>query len=548
MSISIDPKDGVRLKTVRKRGFGVAAVVIALEAIFSLLLYISLAQRVFVITPAGATAGVPELIAYQGMLTDTSGNPLGGAGSVYCFRYSIWDAQSGGDQLWPSPAIGDASTTPSNSTTTVTDGVFSDELGRMDTLAGLDFESTSTYYLQVQVSTSSLTCASGLETLSPRQQITSDAWAQTAQGVYSSQLRTFSSNNTVQIGTGGGVAAGSQTLLSLDVVNTGETIGGSCSTNGTLWYDSNLKRALVCEQGVIVPISQSETVTGNGLSGSSTVVNPVWDAGANISFSTNGSTISILGAAGGGGGATLSHWEDYQFGSNTSVTSVAPASAYFQTINLPSPVAVSNVNLIKSFNFGLPSATSTASSGENNFSYTQGISFFTRVNFGGSSSQISVLTTASAGLTLQYSYTSNSQTLSASWVTNSTGGTASWSSTSNSNNLSSYWTGLKFFPIPLVTTLTAGEYWLGYKMSTTTASTGQNVAILSLSQAGMNFAAGTVGLLSSAGSIASIAPGNQGIGSVATANVVTNNTMALSVISQVSSTAQYVQYINFADM
>ena len=230
----------------------IAAFIFFLEVVFSFFLYLSLAERVFVITPAGATAGIPELISYQGMLTDSSGNALGGAGSTYCFRYSIWDSVSAGNQLWPSG-------TPSNSTTTVTDGVFSDQLGRMDNLSGLDFMSTSTYYLQVQVSTSSLTCATGLETLAPRQQIVSDAWSETSQGVYGSQLQTNSTANKVQIGTGAGVTYGSQTLLSLDWVSNsgGETIGSTtCSTeNGSLWYDSSLNRTVVCENGIVEPVS-----------------------------------------------------------------------------------------------------------------------------------------------------------------------------------------------------------------------------------------------------------------------------------------------------
>jgi len=557
MSISIDPKNGVRLRPARKPGRGIAALIIVLEAVFSIFLYMSLAEKVFVVIPAAATGpGVPGLIAYQGLLTDTSGNPLGGAGSTYCFRYSMWDSQSGGSQMWPQPALGDLSTTPQNSTTTVTDGVFSDQLGRMDTFGNLDFGAdttgTSTYYLQVQVSTSSPTCATGLETLSPRQQITADAWSQTAESVYGNQLRTLVANNTVQLGTGAGVVSG-WTLLSLDVAHgSGEVVGGSCTQNGTLWYDSTLTKALVCANNIIQPFSNgTSSITGIGTSGTSTILynNVFFSAYANLTLSQNGQTINFSAAApGGGGGATMSRWEDYLMGISTTVTSLAPADAYFQPFILPAPVAMSNINLLKSFNFGMPAATSVASSGSQRYSYSQGISLFSRVTAGGATSQMSMVTTASMGFTMLFSYTSTSEMLSATWVTNSTGGTTSWGTTSSNNSLSSYWTGVKYFPVPLLTTLTAGEYWMGYGMSTTASTTNSGVTILSISQMGSSIAANTYGVLgnTSAGSRASFFNGGVGYGSVLTAGVVTNNTMAISTISASSATMQ-LQYFNFAD-
>jgi hypothetical protein len=554
MSISIDPKNGVRLRPARKTGRGIAALIIVLEAVFSVFLYMSLAEKVFVVIPAAAAPGVPGLIAYQGMLTDTSGNPLGGAGSAYCFRYSIWDSQTSGSQLWPQPALGDASTTPSNSTTTVTDGVFSDELGRTDTFGSLDFGAdttgSSTYFLQVQVSTSSLTCATGLETLSPRQQITADAWSQTSQSVYGNQLRTLVSNNTVQLGTGAGVVSG-WTLLSLDVAHgSSEAVGGSCTQNGTLWYDSTLNKALVCANDIIQPFSNgTSSVTSIGTSGTSTILlnNVFLSAYANLTLSQNGQTINFSAAAP-GGDATLSRWEDYLLGTNTTAISLAPADAYFQPFILPTPVAVSNINLLKSFSFGMPTATSQASSGSQRYSYSQGISLFSRVTAGGATSQMSVVTTASMGFTMLFSYTSTSEMLSATWVTNSTGGTTSWGTTSNSNNLSSYWMSAKYFPVPLATTLTAGEYWMGYGMSSTTANANVNVTILSINQIGSSIGANTFGVLgnTSAGSRASLFNGGQGYGSVLVGGVVTNNTMPISTISASNATMQ-LQYFNFAD-
>ncbi len=117
--------------------------------------------------------GVPNLISYQGRLYDTSGNLLGGAGTNYYFRFSIYDAASGGTKLWPAG-------TPSTMTYQVRYGVFNAQVG--DTNAGgdaltLDFND-DTYFLQVEVA--SLANFSDGETLSPRQRITSAGYAKNA--------------------------------------------------------------------------------------------------------------------------------------------------------------------------------------------------------------------------------------------------------------------------------------------------------------------------------------------------------------------------------
>ncbi|MGB7957998.1 MAG: hypothetical protein WCF77_04135 [Minisyncoccia bacterium] len=282
MNLSGETKSEGEMKTVKKRGMGFVALVIVLEAVFSFFLYLSLAEKVFVVVPAGATAGVPGLISYQGMLTNASGTALNSNGAAYCFAYSIWNSPTvgAGNELWPLQSIGDASNSPQFSTTTVTNGVFSDQLGRVDSLAGLDFVSTSTYYLQVQVETSSPSCTGTFETLSPRQQITSDGWAQTAQSVYGNLLRTVytststgtvyigagtysATNGIVQIGSGSGGTAGQQTLLSLDEVNAGsENIGTACTQKGTLWYDNTLNHVMVCEGAQMQEISNQSGPPG----------------------------------------------------------------------------------------------------------------------------------------------------------------------------------------------------------------------------------------------------------------------------------------------
>ena len=59
---------------------------------------------------------LPQLINYQGRLTDAQGNPLNGA---YNLKFTLWDAETGGNQLWSEdhPAVA------------VTDGLFQVALG-----------------------------------------------------------------------------------------------------------------------------------------------------------------------------------------------------------------------------------------------------------------------------------------------------------------------------------------------------------------------------------------------------------------------------------
>lgn len=102
MTLSID---GVRLHASR-RSRGAVFLVLAAEAVLSLFLYVSFAAHIVWPDLSRAAAGVSPYLSYEGRLSDSSGNPLGGTGEPYCFRFSIYDSASGGTKLWPAGRIG----------------------------------------------------------------------------------------------------------------------------------------------------------------------------------------------------------------------------------------------------------------------------------------------------------------------------------------------------------------------------------------------------------------------------------------------------------
>jgi hypothetical protein len=238
----------------------------------------------------------------------------------------------------------------------------------------------------------------------------------------------------------------------------------------------------------------------------------------------------------------LSVWDPYPILSGSAVSSHAPASFWFSRMVLDWDVAVSYANVLKSINVSAPGASSQNSSLTNKFSYSHGLSLFTRQDFAGNSSNMSQWTTASFGMTGTLSQSSSSASIALSWVTNSTGGTTSFSTTSASNLWTNFFTGMQMFRIPLVTTLTPGEYFIGQAHSSTTATVGSNFTLLSVSNFHVAPQAVSFATITSSGSLGASSPEGLGIG-VASA-VTTNNTMAISVVSAGTQNWWYMNFSN----
>jgi hypothetical protein len=97
---------------------------------------------------------VPSLINYQGYLTDDAGNPIS---DTFEMTFSIWDAASGGSQLW----------NETQASVFVVNGLFNVLLGSITSIPS-DIFTGASLWLQTQV---------GTEVLSPRKEIVSVAHA-----------------------------------------------------------------------------------------------------------------------------------------------------------------------------------------------------------------------------------------------------------------------------------------------------------------------------------------------------------------------------------
>jgi fibronectin-binding autotransporter adhesin len=200
-----------------------------------------------------ANASVPRILSFQGRLTNATGDLLGGSGTNYYFKFSIYNSSSSVSALWSSSASGIS--------IKVTQGVFNTLLG--DTTAGynsldLDFDSSS-YYLEVQVSSDNIS----FETLSPRQRIVSSGFAVNAETVHGGRFL-----NTTGVGQFGGLATVSYSRFGTAVTShalSGPSdllIGGIFESAGQAFFDSSASVSLNFEVGGFASSSQT---FGSGL-------------------------------------------------------------------------------------------------------------------------------------------------------------------------------------------------------------------------------------------------------------------------------------------
>lgn len=197
---------------------------------------------------ASAAQTIPYKMNFQGRLTDTTGQPV--ANGSYNMKFRIFDASSGGSEQW-------SETRETTNRITVTNGLFSTQLGDVTPLP-VGIFTTQNLYFEIELPTpatatcSTASCASFTEgAMTPRSKLGSSPYAfnaDTIDGIDGTSLaqqgaaNTFTAanifNNTVTIGSSNSTTKfvvqdnGATALLTADTSNTVVKVGTTAA--GTL--------------------------------------------------------------------------------------------------------------------------------------------------------------------------------------------------------------------------------------------------------------------------------------------------------------------------
>jgi hypothetical protein len=364
----------------------------------------------------------------------------------------------------------------------------------------------------------------------------------------------------ISVPSGGGAGDGVNIVSMLT-----STSGGS--TAGATFSNSNVSIGLMAGSKILLSqtsntiVIQADTsqdfwsIAGNTAGASNTYA---WTndglylaGGSNITLSQNGSTLTIVGAAGGGGN-TDSYFANMDYMQGSTTLTMLQSTSHICPLDIRNDISVGFLRMLMS-GTNLAASTTAVTSGNTSFTcgYTKSHNFvfYSRMNGASSDSLNSYFSTqiteafantiSCATNSTQFSY-SNRYTMP--HMSGSIGFTKDYSSSAASINIhTSHETGLsglKVVDFPMNTSFSAGQYWIMYGASSNTATQAAAYTVglrglVSFVNFGVSQPALAFGTFDSATNSSVMM--NQGLGSFSTAGGSTVSRLGFSNISSTSA-------------
>lgn len=330
---------------------------------------------------------------------------------------------------------------------------------------------------------------------------TIDARSMSFQGAGIASVGMSGGSVVISVPSGGGAGDG------VNIISAGGNTSGVLTTfsTGTILFAG----------GNNITLSQnSNSITLSALASSQMT------AGPNVTLSSAGSTITIAGPQ-------LSAFEPREFNHHISYGTPGQNSLWLVPFTLPAAMTISRLNLVVSLN-GSTGATASEQVG-----LTHRVALYTRATG----------TTVSLSSIFSTSHTARqSANSSTSWLVDWNGNSTS---STNGVGLSAAMTGQKIHTMAMATAISAGDYWIGIMVSS--SSVGSSAAlqishaqISGNSNVSFGYPGGTVS------TAASLHPMSQGIGTYTATTGAFPGTVHISQINNVAS--QLMPYFNLMNV